>query len=334
MQAELAQTAKEFASVKKMQKTQKTEDMNTMESAAENIEKAQEEELEASKRVIVAERMQFVGLDFREFDQAHDDNMRMLRDFFTKWIGAEDPNDLHLTVERGPALALRASDSVVHSGGSLLQLNRKVARRMRGSLATQTDVRIVPPTWQIQTKEEEQQQEEEQEQEQEGSGSDSVFTEGGIIVSVEVSIAADRQGDIDSTKDLFTKIASGQASSEIAIAVEELVETLCSDANSAEDGSRKKCSLKAEKPTTREIVLDNGATGSQHTNATLVAEAATAGNLTDIGSAINAKDTPDIASAVEAQKMEEVLSEETPRQPRPDQSLPGPPFPGAWGTLA
>ena len=111
----------------------KVRELIVMESAAENIEKAQEEELEASKRVIVAERMQFVGLDFREFDQAHDDNMRMLRDFFTKWIGAEDPNDLHLTVERGPALALRASDSVVPSGGSLLQLNRKVARRMRGS---------------------------------------------------------------------------------------------------------------------------------------------------------------------------------------------------------
>ena len=73
--------------------------------------------------------------------------------------------------------------------------------------------------------------------------------------------------------------------------------------------------------------------GSLQTNATQVAEAATAGNLTDIGAAINAEDTPDIASAVEAQKMEEVLSEETPRQSRPDQSLPGPPFPGAWGTV-
>ena len=39
MQAELAQTAREFESAKKMQRTQKAEDMDTMERAAESIKK-------------------------------------------------------------------------------------------------------------------------------------------------------------------------------------------------------------------------------------------------------------------------------------------------------
>jgi hypothetical protein len=214
-----------------------------------------------------------------------------------------------------------------------LQINLRAVRRMRGSLASKRGALVFSAAGENQTDgEEDEDNEGEQEQRPRDNNHAFFFTQRGVIVTIEVSIAADRQGDIDSATDLFTKLASGEASSEIVIAAEQVVQTICSDVSSKGEADPKQCSLKAEKPTVHETVLDAGS-GSEHTNATQVAEAATAGNLTDIGAAINAEDTPDIASAVEAQKMEEVLSEETPRQSRPDQSLPGPPFPGAWGTV-
>eukprot|EP00946_MAST-07B_sp_MAST-7B-sp1_P002718 g2718.t1 len=311
MQAELAQTAREFESVKKMQRTQKAEDMDTMERAAESIKKTQDDELKKSKQTIVIERIQFVGLSMQKLNEAYDDNMRLLRDFFIKWIGVDNPHDLRLTIEPSPHALDRES---------LLQVNAKSARRMRGSLMSRVYMKERNQT----------------------KGGGSVFAESGIIVAVEVSIQADRKGDIDSVVDLFSKIASNDASSEILIAGMELAGTLCSGVSHVDDVAAaeeapNECSVRAEPPKIREVTLDtlssSRSSGSARTNATRVAEAAERGNLTDIGTAINGKDTPDIASAVEAQKMETLLSEETPRQSRPDQSLPGPPFPGAWGTL-
>ena len=305
MQAELSQTAKEFASVKKMQNTQKTEDMNTMESAAKNIKEVQEKEHEKSKRVIITQRIQFIGLDMNDFQQAEQDNMRLLRDFFIKWVGVDDPKNLIVSVARGPT----HTDSGINS---LLQLNGKASRRMRG----RADLAVITSA--------------------SGATSGSTFTDNGIIITVEISIAADRQGDIKSAIDLFEKIGSGDAASEIVIALKELYDEISHGLDPTGDSSHVKAhSLKAEMPTIHDVILDphsSSSYGFKQTNATKIAEAASAGNLTDIGAAINAKDTPDIASAVEAQKLENLLSEETPRSPRPDQSLPGPPYPGAWGT--
>ena len=191
----------------------------------------------------------------------------------------DNPHDLRLTIEPSPHALDRES---------LLQVNAKSARRMRGSLMSRVYMKERNQT----------------------KGGGSVFAESGIIVAVEVSIQADRKGDIDSVVDLFSKIASNDASSEILIAGMELAGTLCSGVSHVDDVAAaeeapNECSVRAELKNTRGNIGHSSSgrsSGSAARNRTRVAEAAERGNLTDIGTAINGKDTPDIASAVEVQK--------------------------------
>ena len=99
----------------------------------------------------------------QKLNEAYDDNMRLLRDFFIKWIGVDNPHDLRLTIEPSPHALDRES---------LLQVNAKSARRMRGSLMSRVYMKERNQT----------------------RGGGSVFAESGIIVAVEVSIQADRKG--------------------------------------------------------------------------------------------------------------------------------------------
>ena len=94
-----------------MQRTQKAEDMDTMERAA-RASKTQDDELKKSKQTIVIERIQFVGLSMQKLNEAYDDNMRLLRDFFIKWIGVDNPHDLSLTMEAVMLLTSHSSKSM------------------------------------------------------------------------------------------------------------------------------------------------------------------------------------------------------------------------------
>ena len=81
------------------------------------------------------------------------------------------------------------------------------------------------------------------------------------------------------------------------------------------------------------FVREEGSTPPEvRTNATEVEEAAESGDLNSIASVVNATDTPDIAEAVEAQKLEAIATSDGPLKVLPDQAIPGPSFPGAYGT--
>lgn len=276
-----------------------------MKSAAKNVEQLQEKARQRSKQVIITETIEIFGLSMKDFNSARDDNLGLLKGFFEKWVGVDNSNDIHIKV--GPNMnATRVARA------SLLQVNQQGMLRMRGSLdsrkkldadavhANSVDLGKLVPS---------------------------------IVVTIEFIIGSDRQMDIESTEDILTKLSSGDASSEVVLAAVEMIKGLCSDLKSDLSELEHSCTMQANKPTTRKITLDLPSSTAKPTNATRVAEAAAQGNLTDIGAAINVTDTPDLASAVQAQKLENMLSEETPRQSRPDQSLPGPPYPGAWGTL-
>ena len=302
----MQQTAKEFAKVKAMQTKQKNEDKDTMEKAAEAIESDQEKMDARSNMTEITFSICFTGLDQSDWRKNEEDNDFLFKTFIVKWVGI-DPTKLKIHPKPlgttcgaqktgGGGQEEEAEEQAVSTFLEAAVIQRSSLRSGLRSRELRSRASPLPLS---------------------PSSSSNKF----LSFFITVDVPTDRKDDIISVEKAVNKLVNKEEGAESVNAMNDVVR---------EVGATTGWSCQMHK---KIFVREDGSTPPEmRTNATEVEEAAESGDLNSIASVVNATDTPDIAEAVEAQKLEAIATSDGPLKVLPDQAIPGPSFPGAYGT--
>jgi len=253
----------------------------------------------------------FTGLDQSDWKKNEEDNDFLFKTFIVKWVGI-DPTKLKIhpmplgttcsvqKTGRGRGGGEEKEEQAVSTFLEAAVIQRSSLRsRLRSGLRSrelQSRASPLPLS---------------------PSSSSNKFLS--FIISVDVP--TDRKEDITSVEKAVNKLVKQEEGAESVNAMNDVVR---------EVGATTGWSCQMIK---KIFVREEGSTPPEvRTNATEVEEAAESGDLNSIASVVNATDTPDIAEAVEAQKLEAIATSDGPLKVLPDQAIPGPSFPGAYGT--